>query len=181
MAQRFVSSMRPTIYASVASCMHIIAHPWKCISSLPTSRTISWTSCENRSFQIRSSVLFWNCHISQRATFPGWYFLGFFTWPACKNSFWGAVPPMVGWSLLWAGSSPPDLDGPVSAAIWATHWVCNDNGNLPTPSSYSASAILLSISSAPAGASWGGAGGALAMGVFSPFLPPALPPLFLKL
>ena len=38
---------------------------------------------------MRSSVLFWNCQISQRATVPGWYFLVFFTLPAWRNSFSG--------------------------------------------------------------------------------------------
>ena len=36
MVQRFVSSMRPTIYASAAFCRHIIACPGKCISYLST-------------------------------------------------------------------------------------------------------------------------------------------------
>ena len=61
MAQRLVSSMRPTKYASAASCRHIMALPWKHKSYLPTSRAISWTSHEKGSFLIRSSVLFWNC------------------------------------------------------------------------------------------------------------------------
>ena len=147
MAQRFASSMRPTIYASAASCRHIIACPWKCISYLPTCSAISWTSHKEGSFQIRSSVLFWNCHISWGATIPGWYLLGFFTLPACKNSFWGALPPMVGQSFLQAGSSTPNLDGPGSAAIWANCWVGNDDGYLPTYSNCPAFSVLCSISS----------------------------------
>ena len=143
MVQRFASSMRPTIYASAASCRHKIVHPWKCMSYLPTCMAISQTSCKKGSFQIRSSVLFWNCCISQKATIPGQYLLGLFTWPAHKNSFWGALPPMVGQSFLQTGSSPPDLDGPASAAIWANCWVGNDNGDCPTPSNHSASSILL--------------------------------------
>ena len=105
MVQRFVCSMRPTTHAPAASCRHIIVHPWKHMSYLPTCMAILQTSHEKGSFQIRSSVLFWNHCISQRATVPGQYLLGFFTWPAHKNSFWGALPPTVGWSFLWAGSS----------------------------------------------------------------------------
>ena len=102
------------------------AVPWKCRSYLPTSRAISCTSHEKGSFLIRSSVLFWNCWISQRATVPGQYFLVFLTLPALRNSFWGALPPMVGQSFLWTGSSPK-ADGPASAAIWANCWVGNDD------------------------------------------------------
>ena len=89
MAQRLASSMRLTTYASAASCRHIVVIPWKCKSYLPTSRAISQTNHEKGSFLMRSSVLFWNCWISQRATVPGWYFLVFFTLPAQRNSFRG--------------------------------------------------------------------------------------------
>ena len=133
MAQRFMSSMRPTIYASAASCRHKIVHPWKCMLYLPTCMAISQTSHKNGSFQIRSSVFFWNHHISWRATVPGWYLLGFFTWPVCMNSFWGALPPTLGQSFLWAGSSPPDLDGLASAAIWTNCQVGDDDSDCPTP------------------------------------------------
>ena len=111
MVQRLVSSMRPTTYASAASCRHIMVLPWKCRSVLPMWRAISRTSCEKGSFLIRSLVLFWNHQISQRATVPGWYFLVFFTFPAMSNSFWGALPPMVGQSFLVTNSSPK-ADGP---------------------------------------------------------------------
>ena len=77
MAQKLASSMRPTIYASAASWRHIMVLPWKCKSYLPTSRAISWTNHEKGSFLMRSSVLFWNHQISQRATVPGQYFLVF--------------------------------------------------------------------------------------------------------
>ena len=121
------------MYASAASCRHIMACPWKCISYLPTCMAILWTSHEKGSFQIRSSVLFWNCHISQRATVPGWYLLGFFTWPAHKNFFWGALPPSVGLSFLCTGSSMPDLDGLASTAIWTKCQVCNNESDCPHP------------------------------------------------
>ena len=100
MAQRLASSMRDTKNASAASCKHIMALPWKCKSVLPTAWAISWTSREKGSFRIRSSVLIWNHQISVRATVPGWYFQGFFTFPALRNSFWGALPPMVGRASL---------------------------------------------------------------------------------
>ena len=119
MVQRLASSMRPTKYASAASCRHIMVLPWKHKSYLPTSRSISWTSREKGSFLIRSSVLFWNCQISQRAAVPDWYFLVFWTLPAWRNSFWGALPPMVGWSFFLTGSSP-EADGLTSAASGPT-------------------------------------------------------------
>ena len=146
MAQRLASSMRLTKYASAASCRHTMVLPWKCRSYLPTSRAISWTSREKGSFLIRSSVLFWNCQISRRATVPSWYFLVFLTFPTQRNSFWEALPPTVGWSFLQTGSSPK-ADGPASTAIWANCWVGNDNGDLPTSSSHLASSTHLSASS----------------------------------
>ena len=157
MAQRLVSSMRPIIYASAASCRHIMALPWKCKSYFPTSRAISWTSHEKGSFLIRSSVLFWNCQISQKATVPGQYFLVFLTLPAWRNSFWGALPPMLGQSFLMTGSSPK-ADGPASAAIWANCQVGNDDGDLPTSSSCLASSTCLSASSNLSSSSLAGEG-----------------------
>ena len=138
--------MRLTKNASAASCKHIMALPWKCISVLPTARAISQTSLEKGSFLMRSSVLFWNCQISQRATVPGQYFLVFFTFPTLRNSFWGALPPTVGWSFLLAGSSPK-TDSPVSTAIWAHCQVGDNDGDLPTSSSSLASSTCLSASS----------------------------------
>ena len=128
MVHRLVSSKRDTKNASAASCRHMMALPWKHMSVLPTSWVISWTSREKGSFQIRISVLFWYRRISWRATVPGRYFLVFFTFPAFRNSFCGALPPMVGWSFLQAGSSP-EADGLASAAIWANCWVGDDDGN----------------------------------------------------
>ena len=146
MVQRLASSMRPTKYASAASYRHIMVLPWKCRLYLPTSRAISRTSHEKGSFLIGSSVLFWNCQISQRATVPGQYFLVFLTLPAWRNSFQGALPPMLGQSFLWTGSSPK-ADGPASAAIWANCWVGNDDSDLPTSSIHLASSTCLSASS----------------------------------
>ena len=146
MVQRLASSMRPTRNASAASCKHIMVLPWKCISVLPTAWAIWQTSHERGSFLMRSSVLFWNCQISQRATVPGWYLLVFFTFPALRNSFWGALPPMVGWSFLLAGPSPK-ADGPASAAIWTNCWVGNNDGDRPTSSSCLGSSTHLSASS----------------------------------
>ena len=108
MVQRLAFSMRPTKYASAASSRHTMVLPWNHKSYLPTSRAISWTSHEKGSFLIRSSVLFWNCQISQRATVPGWYFLVFLTFLALRNSFLGGfashsraeLPP--DWLLPWS-------------------------------------------------------------------------------
>ena len=146
MGQRLASSMRLTKYASTASCRHIMVLPWKCKSYLPTSRAISWTSCEKGSFLIRSLVFFWNCQISQRATVPSQYFLVFLTLPAWRNSFQGALPPTVGWSFLLTGSSPK-ADGPASTAIWANCQVGNDDSDLPPSSSHLASSTCPSASS----------------------------------
>ena len=172
MAQRLVSSMKPTLYASAASSRHIIALPWKCKSYFPTSRAILQTNHMKGSFQMRSSVLFWNHQISQRATMPGQYFLVFLTLPAWRNSFWGSLPPTVGWSFLLTGSSSPNLDGLASTAIWANCWVGNNEGDLPTPLSCSASKIHLIMSSTCGGASLAGVGGAPVMRGSFPFLSP---------
>ena len=147
MVQRLASSMRLTIYASADSCRHIIVLPWKHKSYLPTSRAISQINHEKGSFLMRSSVLFWNCQISQRATVPGQYILVFLTFPAWRNSFWGALPPKVGQSFLLTGSSLPEADGPASTAIWANCQVGNDDGDLPTSSSCLPSSTHLSASS----------------------------------
>ena len=181
MGQRLASSMRPTKYASAASCRHTMALPWKHRSYLPTSRAISQTSHEKGSFLIRSLVLFWNCQISQRATVLGWYFLVFLTLPAWRNSFREALPPTVGQSFLQTGSSPK-ADGPASAAIWANCWVGNDSGNLPTSSSHLASSTCLSASSTIFSTSLvgegfpAGDGGALEMEASFPLLPAPLYP-----
>ena len=131
---------------------------------MPTSRAILCTSHEKGSFQIRSSVLFWNCHILWRVSIPGQYLLGLFTLSACKNSFQGALPPTVGQSFLQTGSSPPNLDGPASTAIWANCQMGNDEGDLPTPSNCPASSILHNISSALGGTSLARDGGGLERG-----------------
>ena len=134
MVQRLASSMRLTTYASAASCRHMMALPWKCKSYLPTSRAISWTNPEKGSFLMRSSVLFWNHWISQRATVPGWYFLVFLAFPAWRNSFWEALPPMVGWSFLLTGSSLPEADWPS---------LCNHLGQLSGQQQWQGSSHIL--------------------------------------
>ena len=167
MAQRLVSSMRPTTYASAATCRHMMVLPWKHKSYLPPFRAISWTNPEKGSFLIRSSVLFWNCQISQRATVPGQYFLVFLTFPAWRKSLQGVLPPTVGQSFLLTGFSLPKADGPTSAAIWANCWVSNNDEDLPTSSSLLASSTHFSASSPPllwARASWLGMGDELERG-----------------
>ena len=138
--------MRPTKNASAVSCRHIMVLPCKHRSVLPTAWAISWTSHEKGSFLIRSSVLFWNCQISRRATVPGQYFLVFFTFPVLRNSFQGALPPTVGQSFHLTVSSP-ETDGLASAAIWANCRVGDDDSDLPTSSSCLASSTHLSASS----------------------------------
>ena len=87
------------------------------------------------------------------------YCLVFLTLPAWRNAFWGALAPTVSLIFLLAGSSLPNIDGPASAAIWANCQVSNIEGDLLTPLSCSASAILLIISSSCGGASLAGVGG----------------------
>ena len=69
-AQRFVSSKRPTRYASDASWRAAIADDWKRRSPLKPE-AISLTSLWNGSFLMRRSVLFWYFLISRSATVPG--------------------------------------------------------------------------------------------------------------
>ena len=122
-------------------------------------------------------MLFWNWQISPRATVPSQYFWVFFNGAAYKNSFWGgALPPTVGQSFLQTGSSPPNIDGLASAAIWTNCWVGDDCGDLPTSSSHSTSAILLMISSGPRGVSCASNGWCTSTGVPDPLY--ALPPWF---
>ena len=86
---------------------------------LSTSRATLQTKCKKGSLHIRRSILFWKQWISCRAPVPSWYLWGFLTFPALRNSFWGALPPTVGKRILLAGSSLPNVDGPASTAIWA--------------------------------------------------------------
>ena len=139
--------MRPTIYASAASCRHIMVLPWKCKSYLPTLRAISKTNCEKGSFLIRSSVLFGTTRspkeqLCQAST--SWSSLPY--QPRGIPSG-GALPPTVGQSFLLTGSFLPKSDGPSSAAIWANCQVGNDDSDLPTSSSNLASSTHLSVSS----------------------------------
>ena len=71
----------------------------------------------------------------------------------------GALPPMIGQSFLQAGSSPPNIDGMASAAIWANCQVGDNSSDLPTCSSHSAFSIVLFISSQLGGVSCTGIGG----------------------
>ena len=86
---------------------------------------------------------------------------------------------MVGWSFFLAGSSPPDVDGPTSTAIWDNCQVGSDGGALPTSSSHSASAILFIISSTPRGVCGAGDGGCTVMR--APSLSPLHAPLHMFL
>ena len=146
MAHRLASSKSPTKYASAASCRVKMVCTWKSISYHPTSMVISRNRCEKGNIWIRRSVLFWNWQILWRATIPGSYLGDFFTLPAFRNSFQGAMPPVVGLSFLLTTSSPPDIDGLASAATRDNCRVGDDSGNLPTSPYFSASALLLFIS-----------------------------------
>ena len=88
---------------------------------------------------------------------------------------------MVSQSFLLAGSSPPDIDGPYSAAIWANCWVGDDSSNLPTSSNLSVSTFLLSILPGVGGASSSGAGMAWTSAhifIFRAFLPSLIQAVF---
>jgi hypothetical protein len=102
MAQRLVSSKRPTRYASAASCSAATAEDWNrrsVLKSCAISRTSRWKG----SFRMSSSVLFWYLRISRRATVPGRNLCGFFTPPVAgadlraalvASCFRGALPPV---------------------------------------------------------------------------------------
>ena len=102
MAQRLVSSKRPTRYASAASWRAATALLWN-LRSVLKSWAISLTSLWNGSFLIKSSVLFWYFLISLSATVPGLNLWGFFTPPVAgadfraalvASCFLGAFPPV---------------------------------------------------------------------------------------
>merc|ERR1719397_2169203 len=102
MAQRLVSSNRPTRYASLASCRAITAELWNLRSVLKSwaiSRTRRWKG----SLRISNSVDFWYLLISLRATVPGLWRWGFLTPPVAgadflaalvASCFLGALPPV---------------------------------------------------------------------------------------
>ena len=101
-AQRLVSSKRPTRYASEASCRAITAEDWN-LKSVLKSWAISRTSLWKGNLRIRSSVDFWYRLISLRATVPGLYLWGFFTPPVAgadlraalvASCLRGAFPPV---------------------------------------------------------------------------------------
>ena len=119
-------------------------HTWKPRSCLPTSWAISWTKCEKGCLHMRSSVLFWNWHISWRATVPGQYFWGLF-------SGHRALPPTMGQRFFLACSSPAGSECPVFAAIYL---VGDDPGNCPTSSNFLASSLLLFILTRVGGLWW---------------------------
>merc|ERR1711868_259760 len=102
MAQRLVSSNRPTRYASLASCRAPMAADWN-LRSVLKSWAISLTSLWKGSFLMRSPVDFWYLLISLRATVPGLYLWGFLTPPMAgadflaalvASCFLGAFPPV---------------------------------------------------------------------------------------
>ena len=70
-AQRFVSSKKPTIYASTASCN--ASRALVCILKLSPNISFMtwWTSLWNGAFLIKSSVDFWYLRISLSAASPG--------------------------------------------------------------------------------------------------------------
>ena len=116
------------------------------MSYLPISWAISWTRWEKGCLHMRSSVLFWNQWILWRASIPSWYFWGLFNIPAFRNYFCRPLPSTVGQTFLWAGSSPGDVNGSTSVAIWVNCWVGDDPGDLPTSSDFLTSILLLSTS-----------------------------------
>ena len=109
---------------------------------------------------MRSSVLFWNWHILPKSHSPWLVLLGLLQLSSCQEFLPGALPPAVGWSFFWAGSSPPDIKGLASVAIWANCWDSDNCGDLPASSSHSASATILLISS------WSGGISLLELGVY---------------
>ena len=121
--------------SSAAFCTVRTMCTWKHRSYLPTSWVILQNRCENGHLHMRGSVLFWNQQISQRATILSQYLQGLLSGAAFRNSLHGALPPIVGQSFLWAGSSPAGIEGPASAAICTSCLVGDDPSNCPTSSS----------------------------------------------
>ena len=87
---KLVSSNRPTIYASMASCKAPMALAWNQRSVLK-SWVISRMRRATGSFLHSSSVDFWYLRISRKVTVPGLYLWGFFTPPVAL--FHGAFCP----------------------------------------------------------------------------------------
>ena len=101
-AHKFVSSKRPTKYASAASCKAKTAEPWNLKSPLK-SCAISLTNLWNGNLRINNSVDFWYLLISLNATVHGLYLCGFLTPPVAgadflaafvASCFLGALPPV---------------------------------------------------------------------------------------
>ena len=102
MAHKFVSSNKPTKYASDASWSAKTAEDWNrksVLKSCAISRTRRW----NGSLRIKSSVDFWYLRISRSATVPGRYLCGFLTPPVAgadlraalvASCLRGALPPV---------------------------------------------------------------------------------------
>ena len=74
--------------------------------------------------------------------------------PAFKNSFFGALPPTVGWSFFLAGSSHAGSEGPASTALSTSCLVGKDHGDCPTSSNFFTSSCLLFISPGIGGLCW---------------------------
>ena len=101
MAQRLVSSKRPTMQDSAASWSARTAELWKRRSFL-NSEAISRTSLQKGSLRMRSSVDFWKRLISRRATVPGRKRWGFLTPPAATTFFEACL-----WAMCFLGALPP--------------------------------------------------------------------------
>ena len=101
MAHRFVSSKRPTRYASDASCRAITAEDWN-LRSVLKSWAISLTNLWKGSLRIKSSVDFWYLLISLKATVPGLYLWGFLTPPVAGADFLAALV-----ASCFRGAFPP--------------------------------------------------------------------------
>merc|ERR1712020_793873 len=102
-AHKLVSSIKPTKYASDASCNAPIAADWN-LKSVLKSWAISRTNRWKGNLRMSNSVDFWYRRISLKATVPGRYLCGFFTPPVVvgadfraalvANCLRGAFPPV---------------------------------------------------------------------------------------
>ena len=72
--------------------------------------------------------------------------LGLFHLPSSEEFLPGGLASNSRLELPPAGSSPPNVDGPASAAIWANYQVSGNSGDLPKSPNIAVSSTLLSSS-----------------------------------
>ena len=103
---------------------------WKCMSYFPTSRAILQTSHEKGIFSNKELSTLLELADVTKGHSPWSVLLGPLHLSSLQEFLLGGLASMVGQSFLLAGSSPPNVNGTASAAIWASWWV-GDNSSDP--------------------------------------------------